>query len=74
MLKTFVVVQNLHPTMYLLILLASVYHDNKFDLFTSHYVSINSLLQKRYSRQYPHLHPTMYLLILLIHASRHLIG
>ena len=53
----------LHPTMYLLIL---GYPENSAGviLFTSHYVSINSKLAKRYCTTQKNLHPTMYLLIL----------
>ena len=35
---------HLHPTMYLLILLRAKIHGQSVLLFTSHYVSINSLL------------------------------
>ena len=53
----------LHPTMYLLI------HEMQlavmaYNLFTSHYVSINSNLLRLATQLLIHLHPTMYLLIL----------
>ena len=53
----------LHPTMYLLILVAtSILHS--INVFTSHYVSINSNSSVVCCAIFPHLHPTMYLLIL----------
>ena len=54
---------NLHPTMYLLIPVRGSTIAGSF-LFTSHYVSINSLNTIITSDCFYNLHPTMYLLIL----------
>ena len=62
--------------MYLLIL-PDVVMVFKSVLFTSHYVSINSVFRDRMTQFYEHLHPTMYLLILnatiiIAHCYSHL--
>ena len=55
--------RNLHPTMYLLIPKITPALFSSYPIFTSHYVSINSLLRLPYYIQLMYLHPTMYLLI-----------
>ena len=55
---------NLHPTMYLLILTVAP-NESSLSAFTSHYVSINSNSVAAILRKMElYLHPTMYLLIL----------
>ena len=49
--------------MYLLILEAFTYNYCIVTLFTSHYVSINSIMKCNVLLILKHLHPTMYLLI-----------
>ena len=62
--------QYLHPTMYLLIQRSAYIQPARLRLFTSHYVSINSVNTSPFnSVMHVHLHPTMYLLILGIPPS-----
>ena len=53
----------LHPTMYLLIRKLHMFFIAVY-IFTSHYVSINSIYRQSLEIQWNNLHPTMYLLIL----------
>ena len=62
---------NLHPTMYLLILFALLLFFYAASVFTSHYVSINSLLNIFKQLTTCDLHPTMYLLIPLLPSLLH---
>ena len=56
---------NLHPTMYLLIH-TRIRLKQAIEIFTSHYVSINSKHPLESEQSQLYLHPTMYLLIPLL--------